>query len=268
VDITKQEKDVKEFFDYDAVKYSDQRYPDSASNCDQYSYLTRKKYVLDILDNFGVNSGVVLDIGCGPGIYTLDLLKRGCDTWGMDISEKMIERAKASISEWQGKSRAEFKTGVITDLPYQDESVDFIICIGVISYVDDIELALREVKRVLKPGGCAIIQMSNKYSPYEIGTKIKNYLQPLIRLIKKSDQDDVLLEKFHMHAYSPLKLLKQSEVSGFTRKALYFYDFKFPILRRLLPGFSLFIGKKFQTLFAESKFVGKLAACAITVIQR
>ena len=55
--------------------------------------------MLHMLDNskkLGKNR--ILDIGCGPGVYTRDLSERAWEVWGMDISKRMLDEAKASLS--------------------------------------------------------------------------------------------------------------------------------------------------------------------------
>ena len=53
---------IKDFFDEDSRQYLDERYPSIPTTCDQFSYLVRKQYVLEMLDAIG-HGGRVLDIG-------------------------------------------------------------------------------------------------------------------------------------------------------------------------------------------------------------
>ena len=62
---------VKHFHDLDASQYKKFRY--HSNSCEGLSYITRKKLVLASVN---INSGKVLDIGCGPGIFTDELLKK------------------------------------------------------------------------------------------------------------------------------------------------------------------------------------------------
>ena len=265
---TEHEKRVQEFFNYDAGKYSKDRYPEKPQSCDQYSYLTRKQYVLSVLDSRIEVSANVLDIGCGPGIYTRDLLERGWNTYGIDISPKMIEKAQDTVKDWSGDNHVEFTTGLVTDLPYPASKFDAIICIGVVSYIDDLHKALKEVNRVLKPGGYVIFQISNKLSPFEIGTTIRNKLRPLVNMVKTKDKDDELVEKFRLRAYRVKYFVKACEVAGFDNEDVYYYDFRFPIFAKIFHGFSLAIGKRLQSTIPYSKYLGWLGACALTVMRK
>src|SRR5436190_17793338 len=88
----------------------------------------------------------VLDVGCNSGEF-MQLLKekKGCDVWGVDISEPMI-----------GKALAKDLNVVIGDaeaLPFPDASFDAVTCMEVLSHLHDPVIALREMRRVLKPTG-------------------------------------------------------------------------------------------------------------------
>ncbi|GAG17717.1 unnamed protein product, partial [marine sediment metagenome] len=51
----------------------------------QYTFVSQKKIVLEMLDKI---EGKILDIGCGPGVMEIELLQRGYEVWGIDISEE------------------------------------------------------------------------------------------------------------------------------------------------------------------------------------
>jgi 2-polyprenyl-3-methyl-5-hydroxy-6-metoxy-1,4-benzoquinol methylase len=102
-----------------------------------------------------VRGKTVLDYGCGGGENALLLASRGAQVTGIDISPELIEIAKRRL-EINGLS-AEFRaiSGYDTGLP--DASFDVVFCMAILHHLD-LELARREVLRVLKPGGMLIVQ--------------------------------------------------------------------------------------------------------------
>lgn len=100
----------------------------------------------------------VLDFGCGRGENTLLLAKRGAKVIGMDISASLITLARRRL-ELNGipPHSADFLVGSAHDIPLADGSVDVVLGIAVLHHLD-LELASREVFRVLKDGGRAIFQ--------------------------------------------------------------------------------------------------------------
>jgi SAM-dependent methyltransferase len=99
----------------------------------------------------------VLDIGCGPGFYVAELLERvGPDgsVVGVDVSGDMLAVA---AQRTEGHENVEFHEGTATALPLPDESGDRAVSVQVLEYVDDIPTALREMYRVLRPGGRLVL---------------------------------------------------------------------------------------------------------------
>jgi ubiquinone/menaquinone biosynthesis C-methylase UbiE len=141
----KQDEVVRTFYDQDSVRYLRERYPDEARTCSQYSYLIRKVHVLRMLNQTAKGSGRLLDIGCGPGVYTRDLLRLDWQVAGMDLSPHMIGEARSASAGAASASPATFAAGHAARLPFKTSSFDCVLCIGVISYVDDIRVALAEI---------------------------------------------------------------------------------------------------------------------------
>jgi arsenite methyltransferase len=97
----------------------------------------------------------VLDLGSGAGFDCfLATQKVGLSgkIIGVDMTEQMVERAKANAAEG-GYKNVEFRHGEIEKLPVEDNTIDVIISNCVINLVPDKERAFREAFRVLKPGG-------------------------------------------------------------------------------------------------------------------
>lgn len=102
-------------------------------------------------------SGAYLDLGCSSGLYTrglsllLDELGTGSDMVGIDISPPMLqEAASRSLAAGTMPSLARANAH---DLPFQDSSFAGVVCGGTLNELGDPALALRECRRVLKPGG-------------------------------------------------------------------------------------------------------------------
>ncbi len=99
----------------------------------------------------------IIDIGSGPGMLTKQIAQKvgptGCVT-GVDISEPMNQLAAARTADLPWVS---IRSGEATDLPFSDEQFDAAVSTQVYEYVEDIEAALAELNRVLKPGGRAVI---------------------------------------------------------------------------------------------------------------
>ena len=119
------------------------------------AFRMRRQVVLDLL---GSGPGTVLDVGCGPGVMVEPLLSRGWTFWGIDPAPAMIAACTAGPN-------VHLAVGSAERLAFSDEQFDAVICMGVIERISDDTSALREMLRVLKPGGILIVTAPHRFSP-------------------------------------------------------------------------------------------------------
>ena len=101
------------------------------------------QHVLSLLP--AVSGLTVLDAGCGSGRYLQALRERGANAIGVDLSAAMLARAKQAIAR---VARADLRA-----LPVDARSIDLVVCGLALGDFSEIELALTEIARVLRPGG-------------------------------------------------------------------------------------------------------------------
>lgn len=106
---------------------------------------------------------MVLDAGTGPGIYAIKIAERAknAKVYGVDLSPNFLRLAKNNAHE-AGLDRISFMRGDLENLPFSDSQFDKLVCAGVVSAVPDRERAAREIYRVVKQGGRAVISEPNK----------------------------------------------------------------------------------------------------------
>jgi ubiquinone/menaquinone biosynthesis C-methylase UbiE len=235
---------VRTFFDSDADRYRTDRYPERPATCEQLSYLVRREYVLAMLAEGAPNPGRVLDVGCGPGVYTNALVDRHWQVWGTDLSSRMLVVAKESV---RNRGGAEFAVGQTTSLPFPDASFDAIICIGVMAYVEDDEKTVAELARVLKPGGCAVIQLANRYAPIRLEQRLRWIVSRRV-LRRAPDEEDRLRQSVTLAVHEPQPFGELCRRFGLMPRSSRFYDFRTPGLVRLWPQAAVAIGRAFETV--------------------
>jgi SAM-dependent methyltransferase len=94
--------------------------------------------------------GSILDVGCGLG-DVLAMLPDGYRLHGMEYARSNVERASRRLGD-----RAVIREGSIYEIPWPDESMDAALCLEVIEHIEDDARAVRDIRRVLKPGGFLI----------------------------------------------------------------------------------------------------------------
>jgi len=120
-----------------------------------YFFRYLKPYIQD--DN---SHTLVLDIGCGPGIFSRGLAQLGYQVYGIDYSEAMIEVAKKATVE----ENIHYQVGDIYAIPFPDNKFDMIICLAVFQSVEHVEDAIAEIRSKLKPHGLLIVLTLNRLS--------------------------------------------------------------------------------------------------------
>ena len=95
-----------------------------------------------------VRGQTVLDAGCGTGRYLSELGDRGARVIGIDLSPAMLDRARDLT---QRLARADIRA-----MPFAAMSIDLVVCGLALGDVAELELALSEIARVLRPGGRVI----------------------------------------------------------------------------------------------------------------
>lgn len=104
-----------------------------------------------------VRGKTVLEYGCGDGLNTLALARRGAQVKALDISPDLIDIARQRLTANHLMADVEFIVGSAHDLPLPDDSVDVVFGIAILHHLD-LALSAREVSRVLRKGGLAIFQ--------------------------------------------------------------------------------------------------------------
>ncbi|SDJ53615.1 class I SAM-dependent methyltransferase [Streptomyces indicus] len=104
----------------------------------------------------------ILDVGCGPGTITADLaalVPQGHVT-GVEIAAGVLDQARATAAE-RGLDNVEFEVADVHGLQYADDSFDVVHAHQVLQHVGDPVQALREMRRVTRPGGIIAVRDSD-----------------------------------------------------------------------------------------------------------
>jgi SAM-dependent methyltransferase len=107
-----------------------------------------------------------LDVGCGNGSFTLGLGKNFAEINGIDVEEDRLADFEQKIAE-RGITNTTIQRMSAEAMDFPDNHFDVITAIEVIEHIPDLESALDEIDRVLKPGGFFGITCPNRLFPFE-----------------------------------------------------------------------------------------------------
>jgi ubiquinone/menaquinone biosynthesis C-methylase UbiE len=164
------------------------------------------------LKAFLPDGGDVLEVAPGPGFLAIEMARDSrIHVTGLDISKTFVELARKNAAE-EGV-RVDFKLGNASAMPFADKSFDLLICRAAFKNFSEPERALKEMRRVLRPGGTGvIIDLRRDASMTEIKHEVDGmHLGFWNRLFTRETFRLMLLKR----AYTKPELEKMLERSGF-----------------------------------------------------
>jgi ubiquinone/menaquinone biosynthesis C-methylase UbiE len=130
------------------------------NNTRKHRLAEMKAYAKEV-DKYIHNGCSVLEVAPGPGYLAIELAKLGNHKIiGLDISKDFVEIARRNAKE--AGVEVEFRQGSVADIPFADNTFDFIICTAAFKNFKEPFKALNQMYRVLKSGGTALIIDMNR----------------------------------------------------------------------------------------------------------
>jgi ubiquinone/menaquinone biosynthesis C-methylase UbiE len=133
---------------------------DTVDNCRDFHFVQRLEIVSTLIAARFARNSKLLDLGCGAGVLTERLVASGFDVDAVDIAPDMLEFSRQRLSKYD-RSKYRLAQAECSKLPFPDAAFDVVACIGVFGYMEDVDAAIREIKRVLRPGGTLILSIRN-----------------------------------------------------------------------------------------------------------
>jgi ubiquinone/menaquinone biosynthesis C-methylase UbiE len=155
---------ARRFSDARAARKWAEMYDSDTDSLQEASFRARcdaaVRYVLRVLPA----GGRVLDLGCGSAPVLSRLRQQGVSCTGLEYSEDMLRHAQARLHSLQ-LDDGDLHRGDCRETSFDAASFDVVVCLGVISYVEDYGVVLKEINRLLKPGGYALVSFRNQFNP-------------------------------------------------------------------------------------------------------
>jgi SAM-dependent methyltransferase len=138
--------------------------PESLRRFDE-AYFGMYPYLMRHLQPIVAHRGRTLEIGLGYGTVSEFLALTGVDYHGLDIARGPVEMVRGRLSEIGQSGRSEqVVEGSALEIPWPDGHFDSVVSIGCLHHTGDLARSIREVHRVLAPGGLAMVMVYNRNS--------------------------------------------------------------------------------------------------------
>ncbi|MBI5189483.1 MAG: class I SAM-dependent methyltransferase [Nitrospirae bacterium] len=126
---------------------------------EQKNWRYRKEpWIIDIIARLPIEGKTVLEVGCGPGLDTVQLASRAGRVVGVDLSTNSLAAARCNV-ERSGAGNVSLVMGDAECLPVKDGSVDVVFSYGVLHHTPDIGRAVKDIHRALRKGGTGAVML-------------------------------------------------------------------------------------------------------------
>lgn len=200
--------------------------PGFFQDLDQYHF-EKLHHLLGLVDFEAYRGRDVLDVGCGAGVEVVRFGRAGARVVGVDAAASAVALSRQNATQQGVRARLAVADGEA--LPFPDACFDYVFAHGVVQYAADDAAVVREVHRVLRPGGTALFQVYNRISWLNLLSKVMK--TPL------EHEDAPVLRRYSIAEFRAL-------VAPFARVDI--IPERFPVRSRLHKGWK---GAAFNTFF-------------------
>lgn len=214
----------------------------------RYGLLIRRDLIKLLLKGEDFRNKTIADIGCGDGSLSVPFLGISKSLTLIDIAQPMLDLAKQNMIRQWGEAdliKLRLWRGDIRERN-QDDQFDLILVIGVLAHVDNVQLFMECIYKVLEPDGKVVIQLSTWFHPLIIFSSIMSH------------------RKYKVNRLSLSEVKKIVEHCGFEIKGSRQYSFPFPGMRFLNDNFLY----RIQSFFLMNKAFSWLCSDHLIVLQK
>jgi len=216
----------------------------------RWLHCIRRDWIIGALNQLALEpSGRALEVGPGSGVYLPVLCSLFSEVVTTDIEESYLDRARNLSSSHPNLSA---KIDDVTNSALPESGFDLILCTEVIEHISDSTSALREMHRLLKPGGKLILSTPQRYSPLELTAKIA-FLPGIIGLVRRVYREPIL-ETGHINLMTAKQVTEQIEAAGFSIKKQFKSGMYIPLVAEFTGDQGLKLEKHLERLLRGGAF--------------
>ncbi|MEM2126250.1 MAG: class I SAM-dependent methyltransferase, partial [Candidatus Methanosuratincola sp.] len=160
---------------------------------DEYRF-DKLRYLPKLVDFSAYREKELLEVGCGVGIDLVRFARGGAIVTGIDLSETSIDLAKKNFASNGLDADLRLMNG--EEMQFENDRFDVVYAHGVLQYTANANKMVKEIYRVLRPAGQAILMVYNKYSWLNLLSKVMN--------VGLEHEDAPVLKKYSIREFKAL----------------------------------------------------------------
>jgi ubiquinone/menaquinone biosynthesis C-methylase UbiE len=231
-------------------------------------YQARRATALQFFERLALPpSSEILDVGCGAGILSVDLARKGYRVQAIDSTPAMLELTSRRAADAGVSDRLIIGSGDIHALKLEDQSLDVVFALGVLPWVPALSRPLAEVARVLKTGAHFIVTIDN-------GKRLSHRIDPLLparRVIGRFLRSINLRDSVVSRTHTLQEIDSSLSAAGFEKvdsKTLGFGPFTLGGFRVLPDGIGLRLDDALQRTGDRVSFLRRAGAQCIVLARK
>ncbi|PIR44963.1 MAG: hypothetical protein COV10_02025 [Candidatus Vogelbacteria bacterium CG10_big_fil_rev_8_21_14_0_10_51_16] len=157
----------------------------------------------------------LLDAGFGNGAFSIAFSRAGAVVSGIEVNQVLLDIARENLDKENIKADLRLYEGA--SFPFEDKTFDYVYSTSVLEHVNDAKLFIKEIDRVLRPGGLAYLSFPNRWAPRETHTGLlfisylpRSAAEWYVKSIKKRNT----IAELNLHFLSYLFLLQCLKGTG------------------------------------------------------
>jgi len=257
-----QERIVKEHFHQMGQDGSYAEFYGESRSASTHDFIARRDRVQEFLIPRLRPGHSVLDIGCGTGPMVDFFGTHGLVYHGLDVAQGMLDSIQQQFQHKPYWHSMHLQIGSCTDLPYKQVSFDFIVAMGLLEYLDNMQPALDQIARVTKAGGIAVMTIPNRHCLNRWIMRHSGFVTGVYQSARKMLKAEVPKPQGIFHReLAPAELDRLMKDVGFDCIGRAFYDYKlvFYPLSRLFPNFAYRVNRHVENrgpAFLANGYIG------------